>query len=415
MATQIAIPTAVYFEVIATVIGPWLLLHFFLILPDERSWLNKNPLLYLIYVPPVVTLILFPLIGYANGQPVPEFRNIRFLEVGLGLVAVAGVAIFNYIHASSVRTHQQMKIILITCLAALIPFLVIYLLPQVVWKENIIPPGFSILFIGFIPIGGCRNSTGNSPTDKLFTGQRLDSTGLYYYNARYYDPYIGRFISPDIFVQDYTNPQTLNRYAYCQNNPLRYTDPSGHFSWGLMIGCVAIGLVVAVACVATGGAIAALAIPAIIEEIGAATTFTAGISAVSDLGIVSAVAGGCVVGGAITGGEIISAGYKKSSEQSPVTTDAPKPSNPPTIGGSTSSSISSINVSTSSTANSTSTVKSSTNISISRANNSSSTANYSYCATSFASMAYSYALSGNMTAAKYCWSYAVAYSAAAAK
>jgi RHS repeat-associated protein len=79
--------------------------------------------------------------------------------------------------------------------------------------------------------GVCRNSTGNLPTDKLFTGQRLDTTGLYYYEARYYDPSIGRFISPDTIVQNPSDPQTLNRYTYCSNNPLRYTDPTGH-GWG---------------------------------------------------------------------------------------------------------------------------------------------------------------------------------------
>lgn len=52
---------------------------------------------------------------------------------------------------------------------------------------------------------------------------------MYYYGARYYDASIGRFISPDTLVQDYTNPQTLNRYSYCLNNPLRYVDPTGHF------------------------------------------------------------------------------------------------------------------------------------------------------------------------------------------
>jgi RHS repeat-associated protein len=59
---------------------------------------------------------------------------------------------------------------------------------------------------------------GDVPTDKKFTGQRLDGTGLYYYGARYYDPIIGRFISADTMVQSPANPQSLNRYSYCLNN-----------------------------------------------------------------------------------------------------------------------------------------------------------------------------------------------------
>jgi len=66
-------------------------------------------------------------------------------------------------------------------------------------------------------------------TDRLFTGQRLDSSsGLYYYNARYYDPHLGRFVSADTLVPEAGNPQDLNRYAYVRDNPLRYTDPSGY-------------------------------------------------------------------------------------------------------------------------------------------------------------------------------------------
>lgn len=61
-----------------------------------------------------------------------------------------------------------------------------------------------------------------SNTDKRFTGQRLHQTGLYYYNARYYDAAIGRFISPDTVVPEPMNPQSLNRYSYCLNNPLRW-------------------------------------------------------------------------------------------------------------------------------------------------------------------------------------------------
>jgi RHS repeat-associated protein len=91
--------------------------------------------------------------------------------------------------------------------------------------------GTSIGTTKYYPFGGARMSTGAIPTDKKFTGQRLDSTGLYYYNARYYDPVIGRFISSDTVVPDPKNPQCLNRYSYCLNNPLRYVDPSGHYQY----------------------------------------------------------------------------------------------------------------------------------------------------------------------------------------
>ena len=64
---------------------------------------------------------------------------------------------------------------------------------------------------------------------RQFTGQiKDDDTGLYYYNARYYDPELGRFIQPDTEIPDLSNPQSYNRYSYCVNNPLRYTDPTGH-------------------------------------------------------------------------------------------------------------------------------------------------------------------------------------------
>jgi RHS repeat-associated protein len=87
--------------------------------------------------------------------------------------------------------------------------------------------------VKYLPFGETR--LGSVPTDKLFTGQRLDGTGLYYYNARYYDPTIGRFISADTEGIDYKYPQTLNRYSYCSNNPLRFTDPTGHWPWDFVL------------------------------------------------------------------------------------------------------------------------------------------------------------------------------------
>jgi RHS repeat-associated protein len=86
--------------------------------------------------------------------------------------------------------------------------------------------GTLISGIKYYPFG--ETMSGSVNTDKQFTGQRIDGTGLYYYGARYYDPIIGRFISSDVFVSDPINPQSLNRYSYVLNNPLKYLDPSGH-------------------------------------------------------------------------------------------------------------------------------------------------------------------------------------------
>jgi RHS repeat-associated protein len=63
----------------------------------------------------------------------------------------------------------------------------------------------------------------------LFTGQR-EMVGLviYHYNARFYSPYINQFLSADTIVPNPPNPQDLNRFSYVRNNPLKYTDPTGH-------------------------------------------------------------------------------------------------------------------------------------------------------------------------------------------
>jgi RHS repeat-associated protein len=91
-----------------------------------------------------------------------------------------------------------------------------------------------------------------------YTGQVFDDeTGLYYYGARYYDPELGRFIQPDTIVPYPDDPQTLNRYSYVNNNPLKYTDPTGHIFGGIITGLI-IAIVVgaglgAATAAATGG------------------------------------------------------------------------------------------------------------------------------------------------------------------
>ena len=62
-------------------------------------------------------------------------------------------------------------------------------------------------------------------------------TGLYYCNARYYDPQTGRFISAD--STDYLDPNHMNGmnlYAYCINNPVMYSDPAGRSVTAILIG-----------------------------------------------------------------------------------------------------------------------------------------------------------------------------------
>jgi RHS repeat-associated protein len=82
----------------------------------------------------------------------------------------------------------------------------------------------------YYPFGETRLTTGTMYTDKLFTGQReISGLGIYHYGARFYSPKSGRFLSADTIVPGAANPQNLNRFSYTLNNPLKYTDPSGHW------------------------------------------------------------------------------------------------------------------------------------------------------------------------------------------
>lgn len=69
--------------------------------------------------------------------------------------------------------------------------------------------------------------------DRGFTGHEyLEDFKLYNMNGRMYDPVVGRFLSPDPYIQDPGFTQNLNRYSYCLNNPLKYNDPTGNkWNW----------------------------------------------------------------------------------------------------------------------------------------------------------------------------------------
>jgi RHS repeat-associated protein len=81
--------------------------------------------------------------------------------------------------------------------------------------------------------GNVRYVTGTLPTDIGYTGQRFDSyIKLVQMGARWYDPEIGRWLSPDTIVPDPVSPQQFNRFSFVTNNPLKYIDPTGHCGEG---------------------------------------------------------------------------------------------------------------------------------------------------------------------------------------
>jgi len=105
---------------------------------------------------------------------------------------------------------------------------------------------------------GALGYQANDGVSQKFTGKERDAeTGLDYFGARYFSSAQGRFTSPDEFkggglfdpttgksaetigplpYADITDPQTLNKYAYVRNNPLRYIDPDGHDTWDIVKG-----------------------------------------------------------------------------------------------------------------------------------------------------------------------------------
>jgi RHS repeat-associated protein len=93
--------------------------------------------------------------------------------------------------------------------------------------------GAKVESLTYYPYGEVKSDLPGTPVNVpyKYTGKERDSsTGLMYYEARYYDPKLGRFISADTIIPNLRDPQDLNRYTYAGNNPFRYTDPSGHIS-----------------------------------------------------------------------------------------------------------------------------------------------------------------------------------------
>ena len=172
---------------------------------------------------------------------------------------------------------------------------------------------------------GYSTNTQQDGQRKQFTSKERDSeTGLDYFLARYYSSTQGRFMSPDeftggpdelydfaddasanpTFYADLTDPQSLNKYQYCYNNPLNTIDPDGHKGWrerlseaaqavGDYVGGVGRGIAASVSYGLVGG-------PRSDDSLASRLGQQSGTGIVAAVGVVSAGTGGTVILG--TGG-----------------------------------------------------------------------------------------------------------------
>ncbi len=171
--------------------------------------------------------------------------------------------------------------------------------------------GDPVQHYGYTAFGNERykhNTQAFSVTSR-YTGQQIDEdTGLYFYQSRYYDPQLGRFIQADTIIPSADTSQSLNRYSYVKNNPLKFTDPSGHGWFSKIWKSVKkfVGAIVMVALIISNPWFAAG------WGLFAASAISSGVSALVNggtwksfaVGVGIGFAAGCIadaVGGALTG------------------------------------------------------------------------------------------------------------------
>ena len=82
----------------------------------------------------------------------------------------------------------------------------------------------------FDAFGNATEKTGTTENPYGFQGEEQDATGLYYLRARYMDPSTGTFTTMDTYAGSLSDPMSLHKYMFANANPVKYCDPSGHFT-----------------------------------------------------------------------------------------------------------------------------------------------------------------------------------------
>jgi len=154
------------------------------------------------------------------------------------------------------------------------------------------------------PFGAVLARTGaGAPQPQGYIGGAPDpASGLLYLSARWYSPTYGIFLGPDLVVQNVYDPLSWASYAYCQNNPVTYADPSGRSFWGIFLACLAIAALVGVSIVSVGSlsAPSAVAIGVIIAGMVAGGV-VGGLAAAKKGGNLEDIIEGVLVGAAVGG------------------------------------------------------------------------------------------------------------------
>ena len=178
------------------------------------------------------------------------------------------------------------------------------------------------------PWGETRFSSGTTQTTFRFTGQRQEAAlggadGLYYYGARWYDSYLNRWTSPDTIVPEkIQGVQAWDRYAYSNNNPIRYNDPSRHFvnvAVGALIGAT-VGVGLYALNIASSHQDFDVAQALTVAAVGAASgaLISTGVGAVAGLQLftgvgMAATAGGQLIANTITGSDFKTSNFVTAS------------------------------------------------------------------------------------------------------